>query len=100
MPLLNTCLAEEVPPIEGTLAKTNRENSNEEPLTMSPLLHLAFKIATDPFVGKLTFFRVYSGKLKIRQLRFNSVKSKKERIGRMVQMHSNNPRRDQGSSGR
>jgi elongation factor G len=51
---------------------------------------LAFKIATDPFVGTLTFFRVYSGTLKSGDTLYNPVKSKKERVGRMVQMHSNN----------
>jgi len=51
---------------------------------------LAFKIATDPFVGTLTFFRVYSGTLNSGDSVFNPVKSKKERIGRMVQMHANN----------
>merc|ERR1711964_601718 len=50
---------------------------------------LAFKIATDPFVGTLTFFRVYSGKLESGTAVLNSVKGKKERVGRMVQMHSN-----------
>ena len=51
---------------------------------------LAFKIATDPFVGTLTFFRVYSGVLNSGDQVYNSVKSKRERVGRMVQMHSNN----------
>jgi elongation factor G len=50
---------------------------------------LAFKIATDPFVGTLTFFRVYSGKLESGTAVYNSVKEKRERVGRMVQMHSN-----------
>jgi elongation factor G len=55
----------------------------------APFAALAFKIATDPFVGTLTFFRVYSGTLKSGDQVFNSVKEKKERIGRIVQMHSN-----------
>ena len=50
---------------------------------------MAFKIATDPYVGTLTFFRVYSGKLESGNAIFNSVKGKKERVGRMVQMHAN-----------
>ena len=50
---------------------------------------LAFKIATDPYVGNLTFLRVYSGTLRSGTTMFNSVKNKKERIGRMVQMHAN-----------
>ena len=54
-----------------------------------PFASLAFKIATDPFVGTLTFFRVYSGVLKTGDAVFNPIKGKKERIGRIVQMHSN-----------
>ncbi|GGC83944.1 elongation factor G [Marinobacter halophilus] len=55
----------------------------------APFAALAFKIATDPFVGTLTFFRVYSGRLESGNAVFNSVKGKKERVGRMVQMHAN-----------
>ncbi|MGO2133878.1 MAG: elongation factor G [Marinobacter sp.] len=55
----------------------------------APFAALAFKIATDPFVGSLTFFRVYSGTLESGNAVFNSVKGKKERVGRMVQMHAN-----------
>ena len=55
----------------------------------APFTALAFKVATDPFVGTLTFFRVYSGKLKSGDSIYNSVKMKRERIGRMVQMHAN-----------
>ncbi|MGC8122060.1 elongation factor G [Marinobacter sp. VGCF2001] len=55
----------------------------------APFAALAFKIATDPFVGTLTFFRVYSGKLESGNAVFNSVRGKKERVGRMVQMHAN-----------
>ena len=54
-----------------------------------PFAALAFKIATDPFVGNLTFFRVYSGVLNSGDTIYNPVKSKKERIGRILQMHSN-----------
>ena len=54
-----------------------------------PFAALAFKIATDPFVGALTFFRVYSGVLQSGDSVWNPIKGKKERIGRMVQMHSN-----------
>ena len=57
--------------------------------TMSRFAALAFKIATDPYVGTLTFFRVYSGVLKSGDTVFNPVKSKKERVGRILQMHSN-----------
>ncbi|KGE02536.1 elongation factor G [Pseudohaliea rubra] len=77
----------EVKAIEGTLddgeTVETREADDE-----APFAALAFKIATDPFVGTLTFFRVYSGKLESGTAVFNSVKSKKERVGRMVQMHS------------
>ena len=54
-----------------------------------PFAALAFKIATDPFVGNLTFFRVYSGVLNSGDTIYNPVKGKKERIGRILQMHSN-----------
>ncbi len=62
-----------------------RHSSDEEPFAA-----LAFKIATDPFVGSLTFFRVYSGILKSGDVVYNSVKGRKDRIGRLLQMHSNN----------
>ncbi|WOX06764.1 elongation factor G [Microbulbifer pacificus] len=79
----------EVKAIEGTLddgeTVATREADDD-----APFAALAFKIATDPFVGTLTFFRVYSGKLESGTGVFNSVKSKRERIGRMVQMHANN----------
>ena len=78
----------EVKAIEGLLedgSEATREADDDAPFSA-----LAFKIATDPFVGTLTFFRVYSGKLSTGDSVYNPVKSKKERIGRMVQMHSNN----------
>jgi len=78
----------EVKAIEGVLQDgetiATRESSDDEPFSA-----LAFKIATDPFVGTLTFFRVYSGVLATGDQVFNPVKGKKERIGRMVQMHAN-----------
>ncbi|MCH2349826.1 MAG: elongation factor G [Pseudomonadales bacterium] len=78
----------EVKAIEGTLAdgetQETRSSSDDEPFSA-----LAFKIATDPFVGTLTFFRVYSGVLSSGDSMYNSVKEKRERVGRMVQMHSN-----------
>jgi elongation factor G len=79
----------EVKAIEGTLADgvTVEARKAEDD---APFAALAFKIATDPFVGTLTFFRVYSGKLEGGTAVYNSVKEKKERVGRMVQMHSNN----------
>lgn len=78
----------EVKAIEGTLedGTTTVCESNDE----APFAALAFKIATDPFVGTLTFFRVYSGKLNSGDGVYNSVKGKKERVGRMVQMRANN----------
>jgi elongation factor G len=78
----------EVKAIEGTLedgTTTVCESSDE-----APFAALAFKIATDPFVGTLTFFRVYSGRLNSGDGVYNSVKGKKERVGRMVQMRANN----------
>lgn len=68
------------------------ENGEEEIRKTSddePLAGLAFKIAVDPFIGKLAFFRVYSGKLSAGSYVYNSSKGKKERIGRLVRMHSN-----------
>ena len=77
----------ERPPIRGLL-EDNTEA--ERPSTDdAPFAALAFKIATDPFVGNLTFFRVYSGVLRSGDTVFNPVKSKRERIGRLLQMHSN-----------
>jgi elongation factor G len=79
----------EVKAIDGTLmdGETPDTRSAEDD---APFAALAFKIATDPFVGTLTFFRVYSGTLAGGTAVFNSVKQKKERVGRMVQMHANN----------
>jgi len=78
----------EVKAIEGTLedGETRATRSADDD---QPFAALAFKIATDPFVGTLTFFRVYSGTLASGTAVYNSVKQKKERVGRMVQMHSN-----------
>ncbi|BBM00794.1 elongation factor G [Microbulbifer sp. GL-2] len=78
----------EVKAIEGTLEDGETVESREAD-DNAPFAALAFKIATDPFVGTLTFFRVYSGKLESGTAVYNSVKMKKERVGRMVQMHSN-----------
>ncbi|WP_266036541.1 EF-Tu/IF-2/RF-3 family GTPase, partial [Brucella intermedia] len=78
----------DVPAIKGidvkTESETTRESSDEAPLSM-----LAFKIMNDPFVGSLTFARIYSGKLTKGISLENTVKGKRERIGRMLQMHSN-----------
>jgi len=78
----------DIPPIEGTKpdgTEDTRPASDDEPFAA-----LAFKIMTDPFVGKLAFFRVYSGSLKSGSYVYNSTKGKKERIGRILQMHANN----------
>jgi elongation factor G len=78
----------DIPPVQGT-------DENEQPVTRKAsddekLSALAFKLMSDPFVGQLTFVRVYSGVLKKGDTVLNSVKGKKERIGRIVQMHANN----------
>ncbi|MBT8138254.1 MAG: elongation factor G [Gammaproteobacteria bacterium] len=80
----------EVKAIEGVLDDKDETVATREADDNAPFAALAFKIATDPFVGTLTFFRVYSGTLNSGDSVYNPVKSKKERIGRMVQMHSNN----------
>ena len=80
----------EVKAIEGILDDKDETSATREADDDAPFSALAFKIATDPFVGTLTFFRVYSGTLNSGDSVFNPVKSKKERIGRMVQMHANN----------
>ncbi len=78
----------DIPPIAGVNPETGEEDhrpsSDEEPFAA-----LAFKIMTDPFVGKLAFFRVYSGTLDAGSYVYNSTKGKKERIGRILQMHAN-----------
>ena len=78
----------DIPPVQGT-------DENEQPVTRKAsddekLSALAFKLMSDPFVGQLTFVRVYSGVLRKGDTVLNSVKGKKERIGRIVQMHANN----------
>ena len=78
----------DVPPIKGTLpdgTEVDRSNSDNEPFSA-----LAFKIATDPYVGRITFIRVYSGKLEAGSYVLNSTKDKKERVGRLLHMHANN----------
>ena len=80
-------------PVDVPAIKGINEDESEglrESKDDAPFAALAFKIATDPFVGNLTFFRVYSGVLNSGDTVFNPVKGKKERIGRILQMHSNN----------
>ncbi|SDS55173.1 translation elongation factor 2 (EF-2/EF-G) [Paenibacillaceae bacterium GAS479] len=77
----------DVPAIKGTLedgTETTRESSDDAPFSA-----LAFKIMTDPYVGKLTFFRVYSGVLNSGSYVVNATKGKRERVGRILQMHAN-----------
>ena len=76
----------DVPAIKGA---DMYEGDERKPSENEPFSALAFKIATDPFVGNLTFIRVYSGVLKSGDAVYNSLKQRKERIGRIVQMHSN-----------
>ncbi len=79
----------DVPAITGVLDDKDETVGSRPADDDQPFASLAFKIATDPFVGTLTFFRVYSGVLKSGDAVYNSVKGKKERIGRIVQMHAN-----------
>ena len=79
---------QDVPAIKGINSDGEYEDERQAD-DKEPFAALAFKIATDPFVGNLTFFRVYSGVLKAGDGVFNSVREKKERIGRLLQMHAN-----------
>ncbi len=79
----------DVPAIKGHLDDADETLAEREAADNVPFAALAFKIATDPFVGNLTFFRVYSGVLKSGDSVYNPVKGKKERIGRILQMHAN-----------
>ena len=77
----------DVPPIKGIL--DNQKESSRSASDKEPFASLAFKVATDPYVGNLTFFRVYSGVMSSGDTVYNPIKAKKERIGRLLQMHSN-----------
>jgi elongation factor G len=79
----------DVAAIKGVLDDANQTVAERPSVDDSPFAALAFKIATDPFVGSLVYFRVYSGVVKSGDSVYNPVKSKKERIGRIVQMHAN-----------
>jgi elongation factor G len=79
----------DVPAVEGHLPHHDETFESRAVSDEAPFAALAFKIATDPFVGKLTFFRVYSGVLKSGSHVYNSTKDKRERIGRLLQMHAN-----------
>ena len=92
-PLLDAVVAYMPSPLDVPAVKGTNPNTGEEEDRPSdddaPLSALAFKIATDPFVGRLAFFRVYSGKLTAGSYVYNSSKGKRERIGRILRMHSN-----------
>jgi elongation factor G len=91
-PLLDAIVALMPSPIDVPAIKGINEDESEGKRKSDdnePFAALAFKIATDPFVGTLTFFRVYSGVLKSGDTVYNPVKSRKERVGRILQMHSN-----------
>jgi elongation factor G len=79
----------DVPDVEGTDVDDKEKKMTRKALDSEPLSALAFKVATDPFVGSLTFTRVYSGVMTAGSYAYNSVKGKKERIGRLLEMHAN-----------
>jgi elongation factor G len=79
----------DVPPIQGHLPTHDETFETRAASDDAPFAALAFKIATDPFVGKLTFFRVYSGVLKAGSYVYNASKDKRERVARLLQMHAN-----------
>ena len=80
----------DVPAVKGNLDDKDNTPTERHPKDDEPFSALAFKIMTDPFVGTLTFFRVYSGVLNSGDTLYNPIKSRKERIGRLLQMHANN----------
>ncbi len=77
----------DIPPVDGILE--NETEGQRKPNDTDPFAALAFKIMTDPYVGQLTFFRVYSGTVKTGDTIFNPIKGRKERLGRILQMHAN-----------
>ena len=77
----------DIPPVKGT--KENGDADERKPADDQPFSALAFKILTDPYVGQLTFFRVYSGVLNSGDTVYTSLRGRKERIGRVLQMHAN-----------
>ena len=92
-PMLD-CVVKYLPcPLDIPAVRGKKPNSDEEVIRAvefnAPFSALAFKITTDPFIGQLTYFRVYSGKLSAGSYVYNSVKDKRERIGRIVRMHAN-----------
>src|SRR3970282_1536982 len=79
----------DIPPIKGHQPHHDATHIERAASDEAPFAALAFKIATDPYVGKLTFFRVYSGVLAAGSYVYNSTKDRRERIGRLLQMHAN-----------
>ncbi|MDR2098825.1 MAG: elongation factor G [Rickettsiales bacterium] len=79
----------DIPPVKGINPKTEKEDDRPAD-DAAPFSALAFKIMNDPFVGSLSFTRIYSGRLEAGSYLYNSVKDRKERIGRMILMHANN----------
>ncbi|MFO8173308.1 MAG: elongation factor G [Longimicrobiales bacterium] len=79
----------DVPPIQGHLPNHDETRDTREPADDAPFSALAFKIATDPYVGKLTFFRVYSGSIPAGTHVLNASRDRRERVGRILQMHAN-----------
>lgn len=79
----------DIPDVEGCAVGNKEEIMTRETSDDAPFSGLAFKIAVDPFIGKLAFFRVYSGKITSGSYVLNSTKGKRERVGRLVRMHSN-----------
>jgi len=79
----------DIPPIQGHLPHKDETHETREASDDAPFAALAFKIMTDPYVGKLTFFRVYSGSLPSGSYVHNATKDKRERVGRILQMHAN-----------
>ena len=93
-PLLNAIVAYlpsplDVPPIQGMDPKDETKEIVRHPSDSEPFCALAFKIMADPFVGKLVFFRVYSGMLQSGSVIYNATKGKRERMGRILRMHAN-----------
>ena len=79
----------DLPPVKGVKVDNPKEEDSRRPDDKEPFSALAFKIMSDPFVGQLTYFRVYSGKLSAGSTVLNSVRNKKERLGRLLLMHAN-----------
>jgi elongation factor G len=80
---------EDIPPIQGHAPQHDETHITRQANDAEPFSALAFKIMTDPYVGRLTYFRVYSGSIKAGSYVYNSTKDKRERAGRLLQMHAN-----------